>query len=123
MKIKTVITNLLDAKEFDEVVNAYMADGYLLTKRECHTVDLRYAKHTSDGDVFTEHVLYAEMVLPDPAPDPEPVAADPWDLVRQLKDFCDSVPKIDCVNRDCPLHPLCETMTTGKRIAIDEWEV
>ncbi len=111
MKIKTVWD--LNPAEFDKRVNEALAEGYILGRRDI-VPDARNLDNTA---------LYAELVLLDPAPEPEPVAADPWELVRQLREFCDSVPKIDCVNHECPLQPLCGKMTTGKRIAIDEWEV
>lgn len=115
MKIKTIIRNTDHVEKFDEEVNEAIADGWILVKREV-LPGMQY-----NATNWAWRALYAELVLPDPAPEPEPVAVDPWELARQLKAFCDSVPKADCVERRCPLLPLCNMMLSNK--AIDEWEV
>lgn len=104
MKIKTVIDKSADA--FDEAVNAALEEGYVLTRR---------ISDQPDGFI-------AEMVLLDPEPEPDPVAAcDPLDLMDQLREFCDSVPRPACQDRTCPLSHYCDAMVDGKDIS--EWKM
>lgn len=110
MKIKT-IWDVAQCK-FDEAVNAALAEGYVLARR-----DIVPDRNDLDNTAF-----YAELVLLDPTPETDPVAGgDPFDLLRQLREFCDSIPKKTCQNGECPLSFICADMAAGR--AIDELNI
>lgn len=115
MKIKTIIHNTDNVEKFDKEVNEAIAAGWILSKREV----LHGTQYNATN--WARRALYAELVMLDPEPEPEPVAADPLDLVRQLKEFCNGVPKKTCVDGECPLLGICDQALKCK--AIDEWEV
>lgn len=97
MKIKTIWTPTL--KYFDDRVNAALAEGYQLTRR-----DLVPAEKPVD------YVFYAELVLPDPAPDPEPVEIDAIQALHIVKAAC-LAHKGPC--NDCPMTDWCESLQLG----------
>lgn len=118
MKIKTITKqiNVEGLAEFDQEVNAALADGWIVGKREVLPgVDL-------GGGAYFAPCYHAELVLPDPTPEPDPAAmCDPLDLLRQLKNFCNDMPNTECQAGACPLAPYCDAMAAGR--AIDEWEL
>jgi hypothetical protein len=96
MKIKTIARNFDWVKEFDDLVNDAIEDGWQLARR----------------DVLPAHsqgrrMLYAELVKLEPEPEPETV--DPLDLLRQVKEFCRGVDA--CIN--CPLADWCQQLRKG----------
>ncbi len=116
MKIRTVIMNTDNTMKFDDCVNDLIADGWVLTRRDI-LPGMQY-----NATNWARRAHYAELVQPDPLPEPDPVAAcDPFDLLRQLRAFCDEVPKVTCECGECPLSFICADMAMGK--AIDELNV
>lgn len=103
MKIKT-ITEWTDTPNktcgFDIEVNKALEEGWTLTRREVFP-SLKFD---------CPELLYAELVMPDPAPE----RTDPWDHVRAIKDFCDTVAGDTCFNDECPLSDWCKQMI-GRR--------
>lgn len=101
MKIKTVYVPLRDTADhpavFDDQVNDLLAEGWMLGTRK-----IVEAQAGASIDV-----LYAELVLLDPEPEPEPF--DPLDLLRQVKEFCRGVDV--CIN--CPLADWCQQLRKG----------
>lgn len=84
MKIKTVLYNLSGAKQFDEDVNAALAEGWHLVKREV------LAGGPLRGDSFAHRMLYAELAQLDPEPVPEAQPLDPVEALHVVQEFCDS---------------------------------
>jgi hypothetical protein len=97
MKIKTIVEYVPDT--FDNYINQALADGYLLEHRGLLPPD-RYGNSAH----------YAQLVLPDPLPRPEPVS--PVDLLRQIKEFCKNVPVHTC-KENCPMFDWCGQYTGG----------
>lgn len=92
MKIKT-IWSLVPAS-FDEMVNNYLAEGWVLSKRE-----------VIPTTPVADSVFYAEMVMLD-APDPEEIPAPPADIfeaLRVIRDTCEA--EASCGN--CPMYDWC----------------
>lgn len=115
MKIKTMVADLMHADEFDNKVNALLADGWLLKKREHKETSIYYGDRDSKKKIASPEVLYAELEKPDEA------APDPVELVRQLQAFCDCVDLETCQCGGCPLEWLCGQIGAGRQL--DEWEL
>lgn len=94
MKIKTITGRLNYPDDFDREVNDAQEEGWRLVKRE--------VLPGTPGNPNSPRLLYAEMVQLDPEPVPEAQPVDPFDALRQLRDFCEGMA---CVN--CPLHDWC----------------
>ena len=93
MKIKTVVDNISWPGDFDEKVNEAIDEGWQLVKRE--TVGSN---------------LYAQLVLPDPAPVPEPMEIDGIQALHIVKAAC-LAHKGPC--NDCPMTNWCEQLQHG----------
>lgn len=85
MKIKTIWDTRPD--RFDERVNRYLEEGWLLGKREV-------IPDTQDLD---KSVFYAELAMLDPAPEvdePQPLdplkAMDAIEALHTVREFCDT---------------------------------
>lgn len=107
MKIKTVVDNVAD--KFDARVNTAMEEGYTLTRR------------ISDvpGPFIAELVMF-DPVEPEPVEQADHVELGPWDAVRAIWNFCNSVSPDDCNRDKCPLCGWC-----GHVLSKDptEWEL
>lgn len=97
MQIKTVWKEISNTKAFDEEVNAALADGYVLTKREHHWAQ------TLTEDAWEGPSIYAELVLPDAQPEPEPIT-DPVEAMRIVVEECDGSRTCE----ECRLHDICK---------------
>lgn len=104
MEILTIVQTL--PKEFDAQVNAAMAAGWHLTKRE--RVDLTGCKEA--------YFLYAELVKVD-----EPAAPMTWQEAAQvLKSTCSETDTCDT----CKLREWCDQyLYTNAAIEPQDWEV
>lgn len=105
MEIKTIVYSFVGSRAFDANVNAAMAEGWRLTRREVFP----------DGD----GLLYAELVkLSDEdelSPTPEPPT---WqEAVEVLRDTCASVP--GCT--DCPALHWCAKVVDDDDPSPREW--
>lgn len=109
MKIKTICFKLVSEgmTTFDETVNAAMAEGWRLVKREV-------LPGVNLGDRYFAPHLYAELVELDPVPEvpevPEPQPMDLLDAVRAIKDTCLGVSVADCNDDRCPLAAWCNCL-------------
>lgn len=100
MEIKTIRKRLDNAEEFDREVNAALADGWRLTRR-----DVILPTQPITGSNYFHTMLYAELVKLDP-----PAEAEEPDLLtamRIIKAECDS--HDSC--QDCPAQPWCNYHT------------
>ena len=97
MEIKTIKNRFDNAAAFDAEVNAALADGWRLTRRD---VVLPVQPHT--GSNYFHTMLYAELVKLDPPAEPE--APDLLAAMRAIKAECDS--HDSC--KDCPVYPWCD---------------
>ena len=96
MKIMTIVRR--DPASFDEYVNAAISKGYQL-------------EHRAVLQTNREEILhYAQLVLPDPAPDPEPEAIDGIQALHIVKAAC-LAHKGPC--NDCPMTNWCERLQHG----------
>lgn len=111
MKIKTIKNRLDNAVSFDKELNQALAEGYQLVRRDI------VPGFRLDCGNYLHNMLYAELVLPDPAAEPETV--DPVNLLRQVQEFCLSVPPSECNADRCPLAPYCQAIQEGQ--TPDEW--
>jgi hypothetical protein len=96
MEIKTIYKQMDLRREFDEEVNAALAAGWTLTRR-----DVLDGRPLPDN-VFMHRGLYAELVKPDPPkaqPEPDLMAA-----VRMINKLCLQFGAC----RHCPLDDICE---------------
>ena len=107
MKIKTV-WQVNDAT-FDEHVNKWLEEGWHLVKREV------FPAHNLDDSVF-----FAELVLPDPVPEPE--QGDPVKALRCIRDFCKAMPVEKCLTPACPLSGWCHYFTEDGISPMD-WKI
>lgn len=105
MKIKTVVRIL--PTDFDERVNELLEEGYILEHR---------GLLPPDGSGLPAH--YAQLVLLDPPAEPE--AFDPFKALRQVQEFCLSIPMHTC-RENCPLFPWCEQL--GEAVDPTDWEL
>lgn len=113
MEIKTIGKkfNAEGVKVFDIEVNAAMAEGWTLTKRE------RIDGYNLGKNAYQEPSLYAELVKLDEPEEPEKL--DPVELLRAVSEFCKGVPQDDCRADNCPLAPWCGLIRDGK--IPEEW--
>jgi len=78
MEIKTIRYRLDDAPDFDKAVNAAMAEGWRLTRRDVLRVD-----QPQNSSTFFYSMLYAELVKLDPPAEPE--KPDSWTLPEEVQ--------------------------------------
>lgn len=104
MKIKTIKNRLNNAEQFDKELNRALADGYQLIRRDI------VPGFSLTGGGCLHNMLYAEMVLPDPAPDPEPVEIDAIQALHIVKDAC-LAHSGSC--NECQMYEWCEQLRTG----------
>lgn len=97
MEIRTVMH--YNPVDFDQQVNEALADGFTLERR-----DLVFST-TGAGHHF------AQLTKKDP--EPEPVPADPIDLVRAIREVCLATDGDDCGTDRCPLNAWCEQLRAG----------
>ena len=97
MKIRTAVNDSPDG--FDQFVNKLLEEGYILEHR---------GLLPNDGSGKTYH--YAQLVLPDPAPDPEPVERYAIQALHIVKDAC-LAHQGPC--NDCPMTEWCERLAYG----------
>lgn len=102
MKIKTIARNFDNVDDFDNKVNAAMDEGWQLSRRTVLS---------ATTETRPRRLLYAELVMLDPEPEPE--ATDPLDLLRQVNAFCLSQPIEDCHAHKCPLATWCDQLREG----------
>ena len=97
MKIKTIVR--YDPASFDDYVNEALKKGYQLDHRGLMPPN-------REG----ETLHYAQLVLPDPAPEPAPRVGDPFEALRTVKAAClaHSGPCIEC-----PMTVWCERLAYG----------
>lgn len=99
MKIKTIKNRLDNVVSFDNDLNKALEEGYQLVHRGL------VPGFRLDGGGYLHNMLYAELVLPDPAPEPETVHNfDPFQALRQVKQFCEAQKKCG----ECPLYNWCK---------------
>lgn len=103
MKIKTIKNRLDNATNFDKEVNAAIAEGYQLVQRDV------IPGFRLDGGNYLHNMLFAQLVLPDPVPEPE--QGDPVEALRCIRDFCKAMPVEKCLTPACPLHDWCHYFT------------
>lgn len=104
MKIKTVIGKT--ESEFDNKVNQYLSDGYILARRDI----------VLDGK-GSLCFFYAELVAEVDRDIPEP--ADPVACAEEIRRHCESVSTENCKNGACSMAPYCDAMVNGK--TPEEW--
>lgn len=98
MKIKTIWDTRPD--RFDERVNQHLEEGWLLGKREV----------IPDTRNLDDSVLYAELAMLDPAPEVDELPPlDPFEALRAVKEFCDTVDECGT----CPLYDWCCQLQKG----------
>ena len=98
MKVKTIWRE--NPRTFDKEVNEEMEKGYQLVRRDILV----------DTNCMGDSVFYAELVLPDPAPEPEPVEIDGIQALHIVKAAC-LAHKGPC--NDCPMTDWCEQLQIG----------
>ena len=76
MKIKTIWRE--NPRSFDEEVNEEMKKGYELVRRDVLV----------DTNCLGDSVFYAELIQPDPAPEPDQGAIDPFQALHIVKAAC-----------------------------------
>jgi hypothetical protein len=96
MEIKTIYKQMDLRREFDEEVNAALAAGWTLTRR-----DVLDGRPLPDS-VFMHRGLYAELVKDNPEEGQK--ALDLMDAVRMIYNTCLQYDR--CA--DCPLEDICE---------------
>lgn len=97
MKIKTIWSIYPD--KFDAQVNEATEAGWRLARREV----------LPDPKELSQSAFYAELVLPDPVPEPE--QGDPVEALRCIRDFCKAMPLEKCLTPECPLFNWCHLFT------------
>ncbi len=98
MKIKTIVHD--DPCRFDDQVNQALEEGYLMEERGVLPVG-------GDGAIY--HC--AKLVLLDPPAEPE--TPDPFQALRQVQEFCHSIPTERCNAGGCPLRYWCAALEGG----------
>jgi hypothetical protein len=109
MKIKTVNAKLIDSETFDREVNKALEEGYRITRQD-----------VIPGGSYMSNMLYAQMVLPDPTPEPE--QPDLLEALRTIRDHCAAMPTERCLTPDCPLSPWCD-LYTADGISPMDWVI
>lgn len=104
MKIKTVAHGSPD--EFDNLVNAWLAEGYRLLERRL--------VQTLAGSA---DYCYAELVMPDEAPAPTQLSLA--EMLQQISTTCKTTPTCD---EACPLHGWCTHPQNGVGVEPGEWQ-
>ena len=94
MKIMTIAKR--DPDSFDEYVNKALEEGY--------QIEHRAVLQTNRDEIL----YYAQLVLPDQAPEPE--AFDPGLALHHVQTFCHSVDQNDCGTDRCPLNGWCQRL-------------
>lgn len=97
MKIKTILTNTDHPEQFDDQVNALLAEGWVLAKREV----LQGMNYNANN--WARRALYAELVMLDPV---EPEELDPEDAIAALAKTCREAE--DCEEGGCPIYRWCQ---------------
>ena len=116
MLVKTVIVNADYPSEFDKRINAELADGWRLVKREV-LPGVRLS-----NDTYNNRMLYAELVKMDDEPaEPEPMPLDPLAAARTIQAYCSTVTGEDCQGDRCSMAAFCDQIKRGKRP--DEWKL
>jgi hypothetical protein len=105
VKIKTICYALEATAKFDEEVNAALAEGWQLVRRDV----LPGMSYTETN--WAKRALYAELVKLDPPAEPE--TPDPMDLLRQVREACLRVPSNGCNPEGCPMFNWCEQLRRG----------
>ena len=100
MQIKTILKIDAEAVEFDVEVNAALAEGWRLTRREV----LPGEQYTET--IYGRRMLYAELVKMDPRPEQSTI--DPLEAVQVLARACEAAPH--CEPEECPLYGWCTNM-------------
>lgn len=93
MKIKTITGS--GPYTFDEAVNKAIANGYQLVRRDVLVSTVKPE----------DSILYAELVLPEPAPEPETI--DPFQALHIVKAAC-LAHKEPC--NACPMIDWCRQL-------------
>lgn len=96
MQIKTIYEQLQDYETFDRDVNAALAEGWRLMKRE-------HIPGYTAGNRYAGPILYAELVKLDEVEPTDPHPMDPVMALHALQEFCDSRP----CDETCPLQDFC----------------
>lgn len=103
MKIKTICFRLDNANNFDQEVNAALEKGWQLVKRS-----VLPARQLTD-DTYLHAMLYAELVMLDPVPEPEPVQIDPIEIMQTIRAECKKCRDCD----QCRWTDLCDPCFEG----------
>lgn len=104
MKIKTVIGKT--ESEFDNKVNTYLHNGYILARRDI----------VLDGK-GSLCFFYAELAAEVDLDIPE--QADPVACAEAIRRHCKSVSTDDCKNGACQMAPYCDAIVNGE--TPEEW--
>lgn len=106
MKIKTIAFKQTEEGRqlFDKEVNKALEEGWHLEKRE-------RTDGYNLGSAYFAPCFYAELVKTD-EPD-EPHTLDPFEALRIVQDYCDSVPVGGCSTGKCVLFHWCEQLRNG----------
>lgn len=104
MKIKTIAYKLSgdNLQTFDDQVNAAMAEGWQLVKREV-------LPGMNLGAAYFAPHLCAELVQLDPAPG----LPDPLEALRSIQAMCLATSTTDCLAGKCPLEEWCQQLAKG----------
>lgn len=96
MKIKTAWALFDQVLDFDEMINAYLEEGWVLRKREV----LQGVSYTDTA--YARRALYAELEPPDKEETiAEPEPRHPFEAVQELRAYCRSMSGL-C--QGCQLH-------------------
>lgn len=114
MKIKTIKKRLDNADKFDAEVNEAIAEGYQLVQRSI------VPGFRLDGGDYLHNMLFAELVLPNPVPEPE--QGDPVEALRCIRDFCKAMPLEKCLTPECPLFSWCHVFTEDG-VSPSDWPI
>lgn len=112
MKIKTIVYQLDYSVEFDSAVNAALAEGWQLTRRDV----LLMKSQPNDGATVVHNMLYAELAKQD-----QKAGFDPLAALDGIRKFCDSVTDGDCGADKCPIHEWCESSLKNAVFSPNEW--
>lgn len=108
MEVKTITNYIAYAEAFDNDVNAALADGWRLVRREI-----------APAPVMGEATrLYAELVkAPELEQEERPVEPITWqEAVRVLMETCGGA--AGCTAEDCPMYDWCEANLPGDKPAL-----